>query len=338
MPGLIRMLEGYLRMSKKIKIGVLGCASIAERFVLPAIKQTVSLELVGIASRSNSKAQEFANKFDTTAYSSYENLIDSDIDAIYIPLPNSLHYEWIKKSLNKNLHVLVEKSLACELQQVIELNELARKNNLVLIENFQFRFHSQLEFIKKIINEGKIGELRSVSACFGFPPFKDSDNIRYKKNLGGGALLDAGAYPIKVSQIFLGEDLFVGGASLVVPRDKEVNIWGSAFIKQKNGHLTSQIAFGFDHFYQNTLEIWGSKGKLLANRIFTAGPGVEPRVILETSEGVSTYILPEDNHFVNMLNHFSTLINSQGDIDAEYRQNINQARLISELYEKSKSS
>jgi len=336
MHGLIHMLEAFLLMSRKIKMGVLGCANIAERYLIPAIEECENFELVGVASRSKDKADKVASKFDTEAFYNYQSIIESDVEAIYIPLPNSMHYEWIKQALEKKKHVLVEKSLACDVEQVKELNELAKCRGLVLIENFQFRFHSQLDFIKSLIDEGKIGKLRLLRSSFGFPPFKDKGNIRYQKSLGGGALLDAGAYPLKISQIFLGEDIFVDSSSLIVPQNEEVDIWGSAFLKQKNGGVTSQIAFGFDHYYQNTLELWGNKGRLLATRIFTAGPSVKPEITLENNEGSKTYTLPQDNHFINMLNHFHGVITTGKNLYSEYEQNFSQARLISELYEKSK--
>jgi len=317
---------------KKINIGVLGCANIAQRFIIPTLKEMEEFNLFGIASRAKEKVDEFSKEFDTKAFYSYESLLDEkDLDAIYIPLPNSMHYEWIKKALEKNLHVLVEKSMACEFEEVKELNDFAEKKGLVLIENFQFRFHSQLQYIKELVDSGKIGELRNIRASFGFPQFADSDNIRYKKELGGGALLDAGAYPLKISQIFLGDDISVKSASLDTPKNKEVDIWGSAYMKQKNGNLTSQIAFGFDHFYQNNIELWGSKGKIYTNRIFTAAPGFEPTIEIETNDGKESVHLPSDHHFKNMLKYFYTQIITKENIEDEYAQNINQARLIKEL-------
>ena len=175
-----------------------------------------------------------------------------------------------------------------------------------------------------------------LRSCFGFPPFDDNDNIRYQKAIGGGALLDAGAYTIKVSQIFLGSEINIASASLDKPSDKEVEVSGSAYIKHINDSVTAQIAFGFDHFYQNNLEIWGSKGKITASRIFTAGPGIKAAVRLEGSDGSDNVHLIEDDHFLNMLEHFSELINSRSGLDKEYEQNENQARLIAELFEKSK--
>lgn len=320
-------------MSKKINIGVLGCANIAKRFIIPAICELEDkFNLVGIASRTEKSANEFAEEFNTNPYIGYEDLLNNKkLEAVYIPLPNSLHYEWIKKSLEKGLHVLVEKSLACTYEEVVELNNLAKENKLVLIENFQFRFHSQLKYIKDLVESGKIGELRNIRAAFGFPPFPDNDNIRYKKELGGGALLDAGAYPIKISQIFLGNDIYVDSSSLYYDKEKGVDTWGSAFIKQKDGLLASQIAFGFDNFYQNTIELWGSKGRILANRIFTAAPGYKPSIEVETSEGKEVISLESDHHFINMLNHFYSKINNKDRLDEEYSQNISQARLINEI-------
>ena len=323
-------------MSNVIKIGVLGCANIARRHIIPAIYESSSFELIGIASRSKEKADSFASIFNTVAYYNYESLIESNIDAVYIPLPNGLHYDWIKKSLDKNLHVLVEKSLACNFEEVRELNLLAKNKGLVIMENFQFRFHKQLNFIQNQINQGYIGELKLLRASFGFPPFEDENNIRYQKAIGGGALLDAGAYTIKVAQIFLGSEIYIDSASLEKPSEKEVDISGSALIKHKNRSLTAQIAFGFDHFYQNNLEIWGSKGKLTASRIFTAGPGIMAKVRIENSNGSDDVHSIEDHHFLNMLDHFSRLINTRIGLDNEYYQNENQARLIEELFEKSK--
>lgn len=322
-------------MEKKINIGLLGCANIAQRYIIPSICKNNLFQLVGVASRSKKKADSVASLFNTKAYYSYESLLELDLDAIYIPLPNGLHYEWIKKALNKNIHVLVEKSLACNFAEVQELNLIAKNNGLVLMENFQFRFHKQLKFIQDEIDRGKLGEIKLLRSSFGFPPFSDKDNIRYQKAIGGGALLDAGAYTIKIAQIFLGSAIYIEGASLDKPFDKEVDISGSAYIKLKKSYVTAQIAFGFDHFYQNSLEIWGSKGKLTASRIFTAGPGIKATVRIEGSDGYDNLHELEDDHFHNMLNHFSKLIHTGIGIDNEYDQNENQARLIGEIFEKS---
>jgi dTDP-3,4-didehydro-2,6-dideoxy-alpha-D-glucose 3-reductase len=315
---------------RKIKIGVLGGANIAFKSVIPALLELrEEFELVAIASRDAVKSGKLAEKYNITGYSAYQDLVnDFTIDAIYIPLPNALHYEWVRKSLLAGKHVLVEKSMGCNVKEVEELNQVARSNDLALVENFQFRFHGQLRIIKEIISSGKIGELRSLKAYFGFPPFPDDDNIRYKKELGGGALLDAGAYPIKIAQEFLKGALQVTGAKSTIDSNRGIDIWGGGFIEEKEGSLFLQFSFGFDHFYQNSVELWGSKGRLQTNRIFTAPPGYSPEIYLETAEGKEKIIVPAENHFVNMLQHFHAVVLKDNLKLVEYQQNSNQSKLI----------
>ena len=317
-------------MNHRIRIGVLGAANIAVRSVIPAIESLQErFELVGIGSRNPSKRQDIEEQ---KLIKGYDNLLNNfSLDAVYIPLPNSLHFEWVKKALKRGIHVLVEKSLSCSYEEVVELNSLAKEKKVVLVENFQFRFHSQLQYVLDVVKDGKLGELRIVKSTFCFPPFSDKQNIRYKEELGGGALLDAGAYPVKFSQLVLGEELEVTSAVLN-KEDQEVDIWGGAFLQQKNGKLFSQIAFGFDNYYQCSIELVGSNGRLYTNRIFTAGEAVTPAILLETNSGGTKEIkLDPDNHFRNMLIHFSELVRGNKDAALEYDANVNQARLLQEI-------
>jgi predicted dehydrogenase len=240
----------------------------------------------------------------------------------------------VKIALNQGLHVLVEKSLSCSQNEVQELVDLAKKNDLALMENFQFRFHSQLQFLKEIIETKKIGDIRTLRVSFGFPPFSDADNIRYQKKLGGGALLDAGAYTTKIAQILLGEGLEVKSAVLNTPSEHEVDIWGSAFLLHQPSGIGASLAFGFDHHYQCGVEIWGSKGKIATNRLFTAPEGYEPMFVIETSHGTDTIKRPTDNHFKNMLEHFYQCTLRKDLKTVENLQNVDQARLIDEINKK----
>jgi NDP-hexose-3-ketoreductase len=316
-----------------INIGVLGIAAIANKNVIPAIIDSPDLfKLSGLASRDMSKATAYANLYNCKAFGSYEELIkDITIDAVYIPLPNSLHYPFVKKAIENRKHVIVEKSLGLTVAEVKEMVDLAKKYNLVLLENFQFRFHSQLKTIQKILLEGVIGDLRSVRVSFGFPPFTDSSNIRYNPNLGGGALLDAGAYAFKIAPYFLGKEVFVSQGSMGFDPVRNVDIWGQGVIQQINGALCCQFAYGFDHHYQCSLELWGSKGKLTTNRIFTAPIGYQPKLMVETKNQVEELILPADNHFKNMLEYFFSLIKGSSLVTEEYEQNIKQSKLIDEF-------
>lgn len=312
-----------------IRIGVLGCANIASRYVVPAILNLPNLfELTAVASRNYKKAKKFTEGLEVTIFDSYDKLISSScVDAVYIPLPNALHYKWIRSALKNKKHVLVEKSLACSLNEVIELTELANEGKLALVENFQFRFHSQLSEIKEIVRSGVIGNVRNIRSSFGFPPFEDSNNIRYSSDLGGGALLDAGAYPIKLAQELLGDKVSVDSAVLNY-NGYDVDIWGAAQLSCKEKGIPVQASFGFDNFYQCSLEIWGSKGMITAERIFTSPPGVEANIVIKNQDGTSIRCLPAESHFENMLTYFHSIIDNDEIIKLENKKNVIQSQLL----------
>jgi NDP-hexose-3-ketoreductase len=185
-----------------------------------------------------SKATANSNLYNCKPFGSYEELInDKTVDSVYIPLPNSLHYTFVKKAIENRKHVIVEKSLGLTLAEVKEMVDLARINKVVLLENFQFRFHSQLKTIQKILCEGVIGDLRSVRVSFGFPLFTYSANIRYNANLGGGALLDEGTYALKIAPYFFGKNVFVAQGSMCFDPIRNVDIRGQGVLKQRNGPL-----------------------------------------------------------------------------------------------------
>ena len=314
--------------NNKIRVGILGCANIAIRSLAPAFQHHPNFHLVTFAGRDFNKTRDAATSFGCQPSESYEELITrNDIDLVYIPLPNSLHFEWVMKALKSKKHVMCEKSLGCTYEEVNAMVLEAQKNSLLLVENFQFRFHSQHSFVKKILNDGLIGDVRCFRSSFGFPPFADSENIRYKSSLGGGALLDAGAYTLKAVDFMLGEDFEVISSNLNFCKDKQVDLHGGIYMQNKIG-ITAQLSFGFDNFYQCNYEIWGSKGKIISTRAFTAHPNIKPLVRIETSEGIELKQLPADDHFQNILTYISNCI-YQGDFYSEYEQNLRQARHIS---------
>jgi predicted dehydrogenase len=321
-------------MKKKLRIGVMGCASIAERMVIPAILKNDNFELVTVCSRSYDKAKEFALKFNCEFTVGYENLISrNDINCIYMPLPTGLHFEFAIKVLNSGKHLLVEKSIATNYMEAVEIINSAKRNRVLVKENFMFEYHKQFSTIQTILKSNAIGELRCLRSSFGFPPFIDKTNIRYSKDLGGGALLDAGAYTVKISSLILGEKLQIIGAVSKFDAKLNVDITGGVLMSNSNGCLI-ETAFGFDNFYQCELQIWGSKGKITADRIFTAGPFVKAKLELENKEGNETIIVENDNHFFNLIEHFAAIVNS-GNFEMEYDAILLQSNLLEKIKDKS---
>ena len=315
-----------------MKIGVLGCANIAQRSVIPAIKSIAEFELIAIASRTESKAQEFAQEFCCDAITGYQNLLDrKDIKVVYMPLPTGLHEEWVIKALEAGKHILVEKSLAMNYDSAKKMVELAREKGLLIMENFMFLYHQQHQLVKDLIDQGKIGDLRCFRSSFGFPPL-DKTNFRYNQVLGGGALLDAAAYTVRASQLFLGNDIWVE-ASTLNDLNTEVDLFGGAYLKSENG-LFAEVAFGFDNFYQCNYEIWGSKGKIIAQRAFTPGETFKPTITLEQQGETFNYEIEPENHFVNILNEFKRCV-VDNEVEQKYEEILNQSRLLQELKDKS---
>lgn len=296
-------------MPQIVRIGVMGCAAIAERSMIPAIKSLPDhFELVAVASRTKEKAEKLSSFFHCEGLVGYDKLLDrKDIDALYLPLPSGLLHEWIPKSLKAGKHVYAEKSIALTQTICEDMISEAKKSNVALMEGFMFQYHSQHVLIKKLIEEGAIGELRNFSASFGFPPLSE-DNFRYNEKLGGGALFDAGAYPVRATYFLLGDQMKVTGASLKRIGTSGAALYGSAYFHGPDG-IGASISFGFDNYYQCNYTFWGSAGKLTADRAFTPRPDFKPQLFLENNEGNKIIEAEADNHFEKALIEFFSAIN-----------------------------
>jgi dTDP-3,4-didehydro-2,6-dideoxy-alpha-D-glucose 3-reductase len=294
---------------KKIKIGVLGCASVAQRSVIPAVMSLRNFfDLIAVSSRTIDKATKFAMEFGCKAIVGYENLIRSDeVNALYIPLPTGLHREWVNKALQAGKHVYAEKSIASCYADAKEMVSNARKNSLALMEGYMFQYHSQHGYINNLLKIGEIGKIRYFFSAFGFPPLP-VDNFRYNEQLGGGVLHDAAGYPLRAAHFILGDSLKVRGATLHHDARKGTDIYGSAFLSNSNG-LGASIAFGFNNYYQCRYEIWGEKGKIIADRAFTPQLDYRPEIIVETANGTKTIQAEPDNHFIKAFEEFYRIIN-----------------------------
>jgi predicted dehydrogenase len=291
-----------------VRIGVLGCSSIAWRRTLPAIHASDSLELVAVASRDPGKAKRFAAKFGCAACGYDELLEREDIEAVYLPLPPSLHVTWGSRVLRAGKHLLCEKPIAVTAAEAAELTGLAAELGLVLRENFAFLHHGQHARVRALVAEGRLGELRSFSAEFCFPPLPDTD-IRYQSELGGGALLDAGVYPIRSAQLMLGDDLRVAGASLRIDSRRGVDVAGQVQVVSADGVFGS-LAFGFQHAYGARYELWGSTARLSLDRAFSPPPDWQPVLRIQGQDFAEERTLPRDHQFLHSVTSFAEAVRS----------------------------
>jgi len=290
----------------KLRFGVIGCANIARKSFLPALKKSASVDLVAVASRSPKKAKLFASLFNCEAVHGYDNLLNrKDIDTVYIATPIGIHAEWSIASAQAGKHVLCEKTLATNVDETQLIIDTCEKYGVAVFEGFAYQFHPQHAAVHKIVEQGQIGEPVLFQAWFGFPPIKN--NHRYDPVLGGGALLDAGTYTIHAARRFFNREPVRIQASLDY-KDKLVDIHGSVLLDFGN-RQTAFLAFGFDNMYRNSYSIWGTKGMVTLTRAFSIPPIFSPTIILEQQSYREERILPSYDQFLGEVEVFSTGFN-----------------------------
>ncbi len=249
-----------------IRLGVLGCADIALRRVLPAVARLADVALTAVASRIPAKAAAVADDFGCSAVTGYGQLLErDDVDAVYIPLPIALHEEWVEAALRAGKHVLAEKPMATSRRQTEELLALARAGGLALMENVMFVHHSQHNAVRRLVEEGAIGAPRLFEASFLIPRLVDG-GIRYRPELGGGALRELGIYPVRAALYHLGALEVV--AALRTPATGELDMGGVAMLRA-HPDVPVQLSYGIDHSHRNCYQIVGSDGRISLERAFT---------------------------------------------------------------------
>ena len=316
---------------KIINIGILGCAKIADRSLIPAINLLPEyFNLVAIAGRDKDKTNLFAKKFNCTPIYSYDEIIhNTQIDALYIPLPTGLHKEWVNKALKMGKHVYAEKSLAFNLNDANQMILNAKKSNVVLMEGYMFQYHKQITTLKEILKKKIIGETRSYISRFGFPPL-ETTNFRYDDKLGGGAIYDAAGYTIRGLQCILGADFELKTADIFYDDNFRTSIFGNLYLSNTK-QVGAMLSFGFDNFYQCNIQIWGEKGIISLPRAFTANESFSPEIIIETKDKIDRIIIEKDNHFKNALTFFHKAIFNP-ELNSELKdQIIQQYKIIDSL-------
>ncbi|NLE77387.1 MAG: Gfo/Idh/MocA family oxidoreductase [Chloroflexi bacterium] len=183
----------------RVRWGVMGTANIGRVAVIPALQAARNCTVTAVASRSGKTAAGFARQMGIPqAYGSYEALLQADdVDAVYIPLPNSLHREWVIRAAEAGKHILCEKPLGLTAQECLEMASEAEARRVLLMEAFMYRFHPRTEKVLEIVGSGVLGPLRLIHAAFTFR-LADPANIRWQPNLGGGALMDVGCYCVNI--------------------------------------------------------------------------------------------------------------------------------------------
>ncbi len=315
-------------MPGKVRWGILGVAKINERLI-PAFHRAANAELRAIASRSLERARAAAaqNRI-PVAYGRYEQLLDDrDIDAVYNPLPNSLHAEWTLKAAERGKHVLCEKPLAGDVVEAERVVTFCRQHNVRLMDGFMWPHHPRTHRLRQLLDAGGIGPVRRVTGAFTFPLDPDPTNIRLQPDLAGGSLLDVGCYPVYGAR-------WVFGAEPV--RVYATAEWQHGVDMSMNGALefadgrTALFDCGFRLPFRGYLEIVGSEGTVWLSDMWLP-PSRAVFHVLRDDKPPEEVAIDGEDQIVHMIQNFSRAVLENRDTVPAPEQALGTQRVLDAL-------
>jgi len=310
-----------------VKWGIISTADI-NRKVIPGAHASPKVDLVGVASRDQQRAEEYAKQWDIPrAYGSYEALLaDPEIEAVYISLPNTMHCEWSIKSAEAGKHVLCEKPLSRHPNEVEEAFDAADKAGRLLSEAFMYRHNPQTKRVKQLVDEGAIGELRVVRSVFSYSLY-DEDNIRLRTDVEGGALMDVGCYNVSGSRLVGGEPEHVLGEAWYGPSGTD---WVFSGALRFPGNVIGLFHCGTALPNQDELEVIGSEGSLFLDDPWHCNV---PVIELRREDGVERIELEREDSYRLELENLSDATRGEGELLLGRADALGQARTLEALHE-----
>ena len=316
-----------------IRIGVLGAASIVPMALTNPAKSVPEVQVLAISSRDLNRAYRFAKKHHIPrVHQTYSALLaDHDIDAIYNPLPNGLHAEWTIKALKAGKHVLCEKPFASNAEEAEAMARVARETGLVLSEAFAYRTHPLTARVKQIISSGELGRIKHLDAEFSFL-LPSPNNIRFQYELGGGALMDCGCYPVSLVRYLAGAEPRVEHAEARLYRP-QVDHRMSADLSFEDGR-TARVVCGMlsPKLFTSVLRVEGETGSLRVLSPFQ--PHVFHSLTIKKNGSTVKEQVPGENSYTLQLRAFVKAIRRGTKLNTDPADAIGNMRLIDAIYEK----
>jgi xylose dehydrogenase (NAD/NADP) len=261
-------------MRDTVRWGILSTANIGVKRFIPGVKKSANGSVAAIASRDAGRAREIAASLDIPrAYGSYEELLaDPEIDAIYNPLPNSLHAQWTLAAADAGKAILCEKPLAIGSAEAQHMIDGCRERGVLLMEAFMYRFHPQHARVRELIAGGAIGELRFVRGAFTFmlEPFRPA-NVRLQSALAGGALMDVGCYTVNAARMLFGHEPVWASAQWDFRPEFGVEVSLAGILGFGEGR-TATFDCGFRAAGQGSYSAVGTRGQIDVPAAFVPDP------------------------------------------------------------------
>lgn len=312
----------------KIRVGLWGLGSHAQRNLLPAFRESSNARLVAVHTRDRAVLTEVAEATNAVPYLEAGDLLAApDVDVVYIATPTGLHFDSAMAAIAAGKHVWCEKPFTDTFERTAELVAAASAAGLVALETDMFLHHPQFLRLGAIVDSGEIGSILSITGRFGFP-HRPTGDFRYSKTLGGGALLDAGFYPLAAAVALLDSPLQVEGSLLQCAGGFEVDTDGAAMLS--NRWQTAFLDWGFGRSYRSELDVWCEDATVTVNRAFAKPPDLGTAVLIRRQSGeVEEVGVPAANHFALMMDHFAAV--TEGSVADDPGRVLDRARLLAAI-------
>jgi predicted dehydrogenase len=322
---------------KKVRWGIISTANIGTGQVIPAMQKGELSEVTAISSRNLVTAEKTAKALGIPkAYGSYEAMLaDPDIDAVYNPLPNHLHVPLSIQALEAGKHVLCEKPIAMDTAEAEKLVAVAKKYpHLKIMEAFMYRHHPQWQTAKRLVDEGKIGELRTVNTVFSYYNV-DPDNVRNMADIGGGGLMDIGCYAISVPRFIFGDEpkRVVG----LVEFDPVFNTdrLASAILDFGRGTATFTVSTQLVPYQR--VNIFGTEGRIEIEIPFNAPNDRPCKMWLQRGRDIEEFTFDITDHYTLQGDLFSQAILNNTPVPTPIEDAVANMRVIDAVFASQKS-
>lgn len=325
---------------RKVRYAVVGLGHIAQAAVLPGFRKAKNSEIAALVSGDTTKLRELQTEYDVVAaynYADFDACLDSpDIDAVFIALPNDLHFDCCLRALHAGKHVLCEKPLALSVRDAEEMLDAAEQNGVRLMTAYRLHFEPANLSAIELIRRGKIGEPRYFNSTFSYQVI-DPDNIRLQWARGGGPVFDIGTYCINAARYLMGDEPEEVSAVLANTGDKrfrEVEETASAILRFPGGRLaTFTVSFGAADSAR--YELVGTKGSIILDPAYEYSMGLNRTVKIDDREKTKEF--PHVDQFAGELEEFSACILENREPEASAREAIGDLRVIEAIFESAES-
>lgn len=320
---------------KTVRWGVLGCSGIGKSRTIPGLLACENAELYAIAGRNEEKLKAYAEPFaPKKLYTDYQALLDDEnVDAVYLPLPNGIHMEWVKKAAAAGKHILCEKPMALTEEQVREMFAAAKEHGVLLEEAYAYRHAQLVQKVKEIVDSGAIGRIRYLESKHSTFDTNRS-GIRYQKGNGGGAVYDVTCYNVSLASYLFGKD--PEDMSVYCGFDKEtgVDVSDAVMLRYEEG-VTAMLYAGLDAYRRGCYSILGETGRIDVDHTFNSSgvchirvsTGARPQGAEYVDETTTEYTIWVDDNYKKEIELFSDAVLNGSALTVSEEESLRTARV-----------